>query len=74
MFCNSGGPVFDENGALVAISVAGMMNGQGNSLNINYLIPLESALEFLKIKTDTNGNFETASSNWIGNTRQMRQQ
>ena len=42
---NSGGPVFDETGELVAISVSGLVGAQGNSLNVNYLIPIDRALE-----------------------------
>ncbi len=41
---NSGGPVFDEAGELVAITVAGLFNKDGGSLNVNYLIPIDRAL------------------------------
>ena len=49
-FGNSGGPVFNKNGELVAISVSGLMTREGTSLNINYLIPIEDALDKLNIK------------------------
>lgn len=42
---NSGGPVFDETGELVAIAVSGLVGAEGNSLNVNYLIPIERALD-----------------------------
>lgn len=42
---NSGGPVFDEAGELVAISVSRLVGAQGNSLNVNYLIPIGRALD-----------------------------
>lgn len=41
---NSGGPVFNESGELVALSVSGLVNAEGSSLNVNYLIPLGRAL------------------------------
>ena len=46
---NSGGPVFDAKGELVAISVAGVFTGSGASLNVNYLIPIEDAIKKLNI-------------------------
>lgn len=48
---NSGGPVFNEVGELIAISVAGVFTRDGASLNVNYVIPIESALEVLNLKT-----------------------
>lgn len=42
---NSGGPVFDEADELVAISVSRLVGAQGNSLNVNYLIPIGRALD-----------------------------
>ncbi|MEO5559904.1 MAG: trypsin-like peptidase domain-containing protein [Dokdonella sp.] len=41
---NSGGPVFNESGELVALSVSGLVNAEGSSLNVNYLIPVGRAL------------------------------
>ncbi|MGD8782809.1 MAG: trypsin-like peptidase domain-containing protein [Thioalkalispiraceae bacterium] len=49
---NSGGPVFDEKGELIAISVAGVFTRTGASLNVNYLIPIESALKFLNVEKE----------------------
>lgn len=46
---NSGGPVFDAAGELVALSVAGLFTRQGASLNVNYLIPIEQALQAMKV-------------------------
>lgn len=46
---NSGGPVFDASGELVALSVAGLFTAQGSSLNVNYLIPVDQALGALKV-------------------------
>ncbi|MGH8089838.1 MAG: trypsin-like peptidase domain-containing protein [Rudaea sp.] len=41
---NSGGPVFDANGDLVALTVSGIFNAEGASMNVNYLIPIGRAL------------------------------
>ena len=41
---NSGGPVFNESGELVALSVSGLVNAEGSSVNVNYLIPIGRAL------------------------------
>jgi len=49
---NSGGPVFNEQGELIAISVAGVFTRTGASLNLNYLIPIESALKALNLKKE----------------------
>ena len=46
---NSGGPVFDASGDLVALSVAALVSAQGNSLNVNYLIPIDDALRALGV-------------------------
>ena len=46
---NSGGPVFDERGELLAISVAGVFTRDGASLNVNYLIPIKDALQALNL-------------------------
>ncbi len=48
-FGNSGGPVFNKRGELVAITVSSVMTREGASLNINYLIPIEDALNRLNI-------------------------
>ena len=46
---NSGGPMIDENGNVVAISVAGRIDGEG----INFFIPIRFALEALNIQKIT---------------------
>lgn len=48
-FGNSGGPVFSENGELIALTVAGTFTRDGANLSINYLIPIEDALAKLAI-------------------------
>jgi len=47
---NSGGPLLDTEGNVVAMSVAGYGTGDGTSIGINLFIPVASALEFLNIK------------------------
>ncbi len=47
---NSGGPVFDEYGNVIGITVSGHFTESGGSQNINYLIPIGSALKSLGIK------------------------
>lgn len=49
---NSGGPVFNEAGELVALSVSGIMNAEGASLNVNYLIPIGRALTAVGASAD----------------------
>ncbi len=46
---NSGGPVFDESGEVVALTVAGIFTRDGGGLNVNYLIPVDSALQALQL-------------------------
>lgn len=46
---NSGGPVFNEAGELVAIAVAGVFTRGGASLNLNYLIPVHDAMKALNL-------------------------
>lgn len=50
---NSGGPVFDASGELIALTVSGMFTHGGASLNINYLIPINDAVDTLDIKSQT---------------------
>ena len=45
---NSGGPMVDENGNTVAISVSGRVDGEG----VNFFIPIKFALEALNISKD----------------------
>lgn len=46
---NSGGPVFDESGEVVALTVAGHFTQSGANLSINYLIPISEAIDHLVI-------------------------
>lgn len=46
---NSGGPVFNAQGELVALTVAGLFSREGVNLSINYLIPIDDALKKLNI-------------------------
>ena len=46
---NSGGPVFDASGELIALTVSGMFTRGGASLNINYLIPIDDAIDTLNL-------------------------
>ena len=48
---NSGGPVFDASGELIALTVSGIFTRGGASMNINYLIPINDAVETLKIES-----------------------
>jgi S1-C subfamily serine protease len=47
---NSGGPVLDVHGELVGLVVSGLRTKTGSSLNVNYIIPIASALEALAIR------------------------
>ena len=48
---NSGGPLLDENGAVIAIAVSGLFEGSTDiALGINRFIPIGDALDFLAIK------------------------
>ena len=47
---NSGGPVFNERGEVVAIAVSGLTTRQGTSLGINLLIPIDEALAALEVE------------------------
>ncbi len=47
---NSGGPVFNKYGNVIAITVSGLVTKEGNTTNINYLIPIDDALNVLGIK------------------------
>jgi len=47
---NSGGPLLDEFGNVVGISVSGHGEaGSDYSVGLNFFIPIESALQFLNI-------------------------
>lgn len=47
---NSGGPVFNDEGELIALTVAGVFSRDGINLNINYVIPIDDALNKLNVK------------------------
>lgn len=47
---NSGGPVFNEQGNVIGMTVSGLFSKDGVSKNINYLIPIQSVLNTLGIK------------------------
>jgi serine protease Do len=48
---NSGGPLLDENGAVIGIAVSGLfLEGTDAALGINRFIPIGDALDFLAIK------------------------
>jgi serine protease Do len=51
---NSGGPVVNEYGNVIAISVSGIFSKDGGSLNTNFLIPIDSALVALGIHVSKN--------------------
>lgn len=46
---NSGGPIYNDKGELVAISVSAIFNKHGATMGLNYLIPIEDALDSLNI-------------------------
>ena len=47
---NSGGPMFDDKGNVVAITVATKLDRQGAQVNLNLFIPIADALEKLHIQ------------------------
>ncbi len=60
---NSGGPVFNESGDLVAISVSGLFSKDGAGLGVNYIIPIQSAIDALKIKQKSLTSVSTPNKN-----------
>lgn len=48
---NSGGPVFDSSGELIALTVSGLFTRNGASMSINYLIPIKDAVDSLNIES-----------------------
>lgn len=48
---NSGGPLLNENGSVVAVSVAGMQAG-GSQVGLNFFIPIENGLSFIGLKVE----------------------
>ena len=63
---NSGGPVFNEFGELVAIAVAGVFTRGGASLNLNYLIPVNDALKALNIMLSGGAESTKAQTSMAG--------
>ena len=49
---NSGGPVFDSSGNVIALAVASLRDNNGSSVNINYLVPMRNALSALGIASN----------------------
>lgn len=47
---NSGGPVFNESGHVIAVTVAGIFTAAGASANINYLVPIAEVLAGLDVQ------------------------
>ena len=47
---NSGGPMFDDKGNVVAITVSMRLDRQGDQVNLNFFIPIADALEKLHIQ------------------------
>ena len=64
---NSGGPVFNESGALVAVSVAGLFSKDGAGLGVNYVIPIEAIIETLKIETGSKNTVFEVTNNHNSN-------
>ncbi|WP_096086737.1 trypsin-like peptidase domain-containing protein [Agaribacterium haliotis] len=64
-FGNSGGPVFNEYGELIAIAVSSVMTREGASLNINYLIPIADALEYLDVADADTGIQKIAIKDFV---------
>ncbi len=63
---SSGGPVFNEHGELIALTVAGLLTRDGAGLGINYLIPINDVFRYLKLGTAKNKNEMLASTdNWF---------
>ena len=48
---NSGGPLLDENGNVIGLSVKGLLVGGVASIGLNYFVPIGDALKTLAIKT-----------------------
>ena len=47
---NSGGPLVSENYGVVGLTVQGLMSAGGSRIGLNYFIPIEEALNILKIE------------------------
>jgi serine protease Do len=63
---SSGGPVFNEHGELIALTVAGLLTRDGAGLGINYLIPINDVFRYLKLGSAKNKNEMLASTDsWL---------
>lgn len=63
---SSGGPVFNEHGELIALTVSGLLTKDGAGLGINYLIPISDVFRFLNIGGDQNKSAVVASTGgWL---------
>jgi serine protease Do len=58
---NSGGPLLDRNGNVVGIAVSGM-SSLGVGVGVNYFVPIEDALEALRIRLATSSPFGCGES------------
>jgi len=47
---NSGGPLVDENGQVLGMTVSGRLADDGAAVNINFFIPIDDALRVLALK------------------------
>lgn len=63
---SSGGPVFNEHGELIALTVAGLLTKDGAGLGINYLIPINDVFRYLNLDDVENKNVLLVSTNgWL---------
>ena len=58
---NSGGPVVNEQGNVVAMSVSGIFSDSGGSLNTNFLIPIDDALDKIGIAREQRPTLDLSS-------------
>lgn len=63
---SSGGPVFNEHGELIALTVSGLLTKDGAGLGINYLIPIDDAFRYLNLdKAITQNKLLASTDNWL---------
>jgi serine protease Do len=62
---SSGGPVFNEKGELIALTVAGLLTRDGAGLGINYLIPVDDVFRYLNIGSAASAEGAAESSTWL---------
>ena len=58
---NSGGPVVNEQGNVIAMSVSGIFSDSGGSLNTNFLIPIDDAIDKIGIEREQRQEFDLTS-------------